>query len=249
MAKKRKKQKKLCIFLVSVLLALTVFVTLVGMKVISVNTLFAAGYPVKGVDVSHYQGEVDWSQMKDQGMEFAYIKATEGSGHVDDYFEKNWTKAREAGMVCGAYHFFSFESEGKKQAKHFIKKVGRRSGMLIPVIDVEYYGKYAEKPPKNEKVEKELGEMIGELEKEYGKKPMIYCTYSVYNRYIKEQFSDIPLWIRNVYYLPKDIGREWTFWQYTDKARLAGYEGEEEAIDCNAFRWEKEKLQDYILEK
>ena len=60
-------------------------------------------YPVRGVDVSHYQGDIDWSVFERQGIEFAYIKATEGSGMVDDRFWENWDKAREAGIKAGAY--------------------------------------------------------------------------------------------------------------------------------------------------
>lgn len=246
--KKQGKKRKWLILLAVVLLAAVVFSVLVGTKVIRINTLLAAGYPVQGIDVSHYQGEIDWAAMKQQGMDFAYIKATEGSAHLDDKFVKNWEGAERAEMLCGAYHFFSFESEGKKQAEHFIEVVGGLKGKLIPVIDVEYYGKYAKTPPDVEKVRKELGDMIDVLEGEYGKKPMIYCTYNVYRKYIEGAFDEVPLWIRNVYYPPEDIGREWTLWQYTDKAQLDGYQGDEKSIDCNVFRGEEEQLNHYIIQ-
>ena len=152
--KKQGKKRKWLIPLAVVLLAAVVFSVLVGTKVIRINTLLAVGYPVHGIDVSHYQGEIDWAAMKQQGMDFAYIKATEGSAHEDECFDKNWEQAKAAGMLRGAYHFFSFESEGKKQAEHFIKKVGDLKGSLIPVIDVEYYGKYVKTPPDVEKVRK-----------------------------------------------------------------------------------------------
>ncbi len=246
--KKQGKNRKWLILSAVVLLAVIVFSVLVGTKVIRINTLLAAGYPVQGIDVSHYQGEIDWPKMKQQGMDFAYIKATEGSAHEDDYFDKNWKNAKAAEMLCGAYHFFSFESEGAKQAEHFIKKVGDLKGSLIPVIDVEYYGKYAETPPDVEKVRKELGEMVDTLEEKYGRKPMIYCTYNVYRKYIEGAFDEVPLWIRNVYYPPEDIGRKWMLWQYTDRAQLDGYQGEEKSIDCNVFREEKGQLNQYVIQ-
>lgn len=246
--KKQGKKRKWLIPLAVVLLAAVVFSVLVGTKVIRINTLLAAGYPVQGIDVSHYQGEIDWAKMKQQGMDFAYIKATEGSAHEDKRFDKNWKEAKAAGMLCGAYHFFSFESEGAKQAEHFIKKVGDLKGSLIPVVDVEYYGKYAEIPPDVEKVRKELREMVGALEKKYGRKPMIYCTYSVYRKYLDGAFDEVPLWIRNVYYPPEDIGRKWTLWQYTDRAQLDGYQGEEKSIDCNVFQGEKGQLNNYVIQ-
>lgn len=246
--KKQRKKRKWLIPLAVVLLAVVVFSALVGTKVIRINTLLAAGYPVQGIDVSHYQGEIDWAAMKRQGMDFVYIKATEGSAHEDECFDKNWEQAKAAGMLRGAYHFFSFESEGKKQAEHFIKKVGDLRGSLIPVIDVEYYGKYVKTPPDVEKVRKEVRDMIDALEEEYGEKPMIYCTYNVYWKYIEGAFDEVPLWIRNVYYPPEDIGRKWTLWQYTDKAQLDGYQGDEESIDCNVFRGEIGQLNNYILQ-
>lgn len=248
MKKQKKQVKRRCwIALGIVVFVAGIFSLLVGTKVVRINTLLAAGYPVQGIDVSHYQGEIDWEKMKSQGINFAYIKATEGSAHEDKKFGKNWKDAKEAGMLCGAYHFFSFESEGKKQAEHFIKSVGDLSGSLIPVLDVEYYGKYADTPPEKEKVQKELNDMVQALEQTYGKKPMIYCTYSVYRKYIEGAFDEVPLWIRNVYYPPEDIGREWTLWQYTDRAQLEGYQGGEKSIDCNVFRGEKEQLEEYIL--
>ena len=246
--KKQGKKRKWLIPLAVVLLAAVVFSVLVGTKVIRINTLLAAGYPVHGIDVSHYQGEIDWAAMKQQGMDFAYIKATEGSAHEDECFDKNWEQAKAAGMICGAYHFFSFESEGAKQAEHFIKKVGDLKGSLIPVVDVEYYGKYVKTPPDVEKVRKEVRDMIDALEGEYGEKPMIYCTYNVYRKYIEGVFDGVPLWIRNVYYPPEDIGRKWTLWQYTDRAQLDGYQGEEKSIDCNVFQGEKGQLNNYVIQ-
>ncbi|MBF1041028.1 MAG: glycoside hydrolase family 25, partial [Lachnospiraceae bacterium] len=99
-------------------------------------------YRWKGMDVSHYQGEIDWKHLKAQGISFAYIKATEGSGLSDAYFAQNFENAEKNGVVTGAYHFFSFDSDAKTQAQNYIRAVGDLSGHLIPAIDVEYYGSY-----------------------------------------------------------------------------------------------------------
>ena len=119
---------------------------------------------------------------------------------------------------------------------------------MIPVIVVEYYGKYVKTPPDVEKVRKEVRDMIDALEGKYGEKPMIYCTYNVYRKYIEGVFDEVPLWIRNVYYPPEDIGRKWTLWQYTDRAQLDGYQGEEKSIDCNVFQGEKGQLNNYVIQ-
>ena len=98
------------------------------------------GYTIKGVDVSSYQGDIDWDVLSSQGIEFAYIKATEGSSTVDRCFEANWQGASKTDLRIGAYHFFSFESSGENQAKLFCGTVKALPDMLPPVIDVEFYG-------------------------------------------------------------------------------------------------------------
>src|SRR5438128_688135 len=78
-------------------------------------------YPVWGIDVSHYQGRIDWKTVASaEHIRFAYIKATEGASSVDKQFSGNWRKARAAGLQVGAYHYFSFCSPGQKQAEHFL---------------------------------------------------------------------------------------------------------------------------------
>lgn len=72
----------------------------------------AERYDVKGVDISYYQGDIDWQVLAD-GLSFVYMKATEGSSHQDIRFEENLEGALETGLAVGAYHFFSFESSGK----------------------------------------------------------------------------------------------------------------------------------------
>lgn len=113
--KKQGKKRKWLIPLAVVLLAAVVFSVLVGTKVIRINTLLAVGYQVHGIDVSHYQGEIDWAAMKQQGMDFAYIKATEGSAHEDECFDKNWEQAKAAGMLRGAYHFLVSKARGRSR--------------------------------------------------------------------------------------------------------------------------------------
>ena len=223
------------------------FLMLVLSKKIHINTWFAKQYEVQGVDVSHYQGEIDWQKIKEQGISFAFIKATEGSSHVDEKFLDNWKQAEEAGMIKGAYHFFSFDSSGKTQAKLYRKTVGTLTGNLIPVIDVEYYGKKEKNPPSKEEVRSNLQTMLDLLEKEYQVKPMIYTTYKVYHTYIKDTFKEYPLWIRNVYYPPVDVIEGWDIWQYSDTGILDGYTGKEVYIDQNVFYGTKEQLKEYLV--
>ena len=202
-------------------------------------------YPVVGADLSHYQGTVDWKVLSEENLQFVYIKATEGSSHVDSRFAENWKQADRTDLKVGAYHFFSFDSPGETQAVNFITSAGIREGMLPPVVDVEYYADKKENPPQPEAVREQLQNMLLKLEEYYQTVPVIYSTEEVWNRYLKGYFDGYPLWIRNVYTRP-GIRDPWTFWQYTNRARLDGYSGEETFIDLNVFNGSKEQWEQWL---
>lgn len=204
-------------------------------------------YPVVGADLSHYQGTVDWEILSEEDLQFVYIKATEGSSHVDPRFAENWKQANRTDLTAGAYHFFSFDSPGETQAVNFITSVGSREGMLPPVVDVEYYADKKDNPPKPEAVREQLQNMLSRLEEYYQTIPVIYSTEEVWNRYLKGYFDGYPLWIRNVYRRP-GIEEPWTFWQYTNRARLDGYSGEETFIDLNVFHGSEEQWEQWLDE-
>jgi len=193
-------------------------------------------YPVRGVDVSSYQGEIDWHTLSSQNISFAFIKATEGSSFVDPCFEYNYSEAQKCGIPVGAYHFFSYDSPGKTQAENFIKAVRPFEGMLPPVIDLEFYGDKKKDPPDREYVSEELSDMLAALEEHYGLKPIIYATEFSYKLYISGEYDGYDIWIRDVFASPiLSDGREWTFWQYADRETLDGYNGKEKHIDMNVF--------------
>lgn len=240
------KLKKRYIVAGVIAVSLTAFVTLVLMtknKIIQPNNLIGPLYEIQGVDVSNYQGDIDWQKMEDTGIDFAYIKATEGSSHVDASFEENWAEAQDTDIYIGAYHFFSFESSGLTQADHYISTVGNLDGKLLPVIDVEWYANNMGSVDV-ESARVELAMMLDMLETEYERKPVIYTTYSAYGTIIKGYFDDYDLWIRNVYYTPvldmNNVG--WKYWQYSDRGKFDAYTGTEKYIDLNIFRGSKEEF-------
>lgn len=217
---------------------------LIKNKILTPAMIQAKKYEVRGVDVSRYQGEIDWEVLSREGIEFAFLKATEGSSHVDNKFLYNMAEAYETGLCVGAYHFFSFDSPGAGQALHYINTVGSLQDKMPPMIDFEFYGDKDENPPEPEAVRRELQALLSVLEEEYGVKPIIYATATTYKMYIEGHFQEYPIWIRNVYYeTALENGREWTFWQYKDNALLDGYSGEEEKIDLNVFRGSKKELE------
>ncbi len=230
------KRLKYVLFAFFVLLfAVCVLITLMYFKVIKLN------HPtgIKGADISAYQGEIDWDLLS-KNLDFIFIKATEGSSYTDDCFTANFSGAMSEGLLTGAYHFFSYDSSGKSQADHFISTVGFHSGMLPPVIDVEFYGEYYKNPKSAEDVKNDLKDMIDALEKFYGVKPIIYCTAKA-QRIYGEIFDGCPLWVRNVYIKPLDDS--WLFWQYSDTEELEGYSGDEKYIDMNVFNGDYQELE------
>ena len=111
-------------------------------------------------------------------------------------------------------------------------------------MDVEYYGDKEKNPPPKEQVVSELTDMLQALEQEYGVKPMLYRTYTVYFKYLSDSFTDYPLWIRNVYFSPNmNLKSRWTLWQYSDTDVLNGYHGDEIYIDRNVYCADRDQFQ------
>ena len=197
-------------------------------------------WEIFGVDVSSYQGEVDWSALAEQGVDFAFVKATEGSMLQDRQFAANWAGARAAGVIVGAYHFLSYDSPGETQADNFISAVPVSEGALPPVVDIEFYGAYLEHPPEKDQVRAILDPLLERLEEHYGVRPILYVTYRSYYRYLAGDYGDYPIWCSSPTVFPLLPG--WDFWQYSHTGRLEGYRGSQQYIDLNVFRGSRERL-------
>ena len=221
--------------LAGIVLACVIICVLLYFGIVHINNPELSGYKTKGVDVSSYQGDIDWAVLSSQGIDFAYIKATEGSSTVDRCFEANWQGASKTDLRIGAYHFFSFESSGENQAKLFCGTVKALPDMLPPVIDVEFYGSFHTADDINvEAVKKELRSMIDILTEQYGVKPVIYVSSATYDTIVKDDFTDCGIWYRSVYSkIPSGI--KWTIWQYSNRHVLKGYNGSERYIDMNVI--------------
>ncbi len=239
---------RLITIIISVVIVLCIVMfSLVWNGVIILNGLFSKKYSVKGIDVSSYQGEIDWDKLSTQDISFVFIKATEGSSFVDKNFSYNFESAQKTSLAVGAYHFFSYDSEGETQAQNFIDTVKPYKGMLPPVIDLEFYADKEENPPDRAAVEKQLKILLNLLEEHYGQKPIIYATEKSYKLYLSNGYKDYDIWIRNVVSTPKlSDNRDWTFWQYTNRERLDGYNGEEKYIDMNVFNGSVEEFNNYV---
>ena len=241
-------KKKPLIFglIIFVLVCGGVFFYLFYNGIILINNRYIKEYPIRGVDVSSYQGNIDWDVLAGNGIKFAFIKATEGSTHIDSYFMQNYEDAVKNDLRIGAYHFFSFDSPGSTQAQNYISVVPKDYDMLPPVADVEFYGDKTKYPPDKNDVTKELSEFLLIIEEYYEKKPIIYATEKTYMLYISGDFNDYSIWIRNVISRPSLAdNRSWTFWQYTNRVVLDGYEGVEKYIDMNVYNGSINDFENY----
>ncbi len=201
------------------------------------DTLRLTTYEVHGIDVSHYQSYIDWEAVANEDITFAFVKAGEGITISDSLFSHNWKEMKRVGIIRGAYHFFRPEVSATKQAYSFIKNVRLESGDLPPVLDVEVTGNLSKK-----ELVKSVKEWIIVIEKEYKTKPILYTNMKMYHKYFEGQLEDHPVWIARynsrIPYLSPN--KNWDFWQYGNRGRLAGIKGH---VDFNVFRGTQHELE------
>ena len=216
----------------SIIASLAILLTalLIGRGIIIPNEPSKKTYPIRGIDVSHHNGYIDWKRVAEHGITFAFIKATEGSDWIDSRFSENWKNANEHGITTGAYHYFSTMSPGSTQADNHINTVPKVPGMLPPVIDIEFSRDRSQMT--DDEFHRNFNILRARLEEHYGVKPIIYTTRTFHFDYLKGQPVE-PLWTRSVFWKPYDLAKSWTFWQYSCLGRVPGIEG---AVDLNVFR-------------
>jgi lysozyme len=197
--------------------------------------------PVQGIDVSHHQGPIDWAAVRKQGMAFAYVKATEGRDWVDRRHADNMREAREAGLLAGAYHFFSFCRDGAEQARNFLAHADIRAGDLVPVLDVETAGNCSGRPD-SRRLHREVKAFLDTVEGAVGQRPLIYTTYWFHLRHMGREFDGERFWIRNLYWKP-GRGIDWVFWQHAVE-ELPGVRGD---VDRNEFAFGHHRLAEFTL--
>ena len=189
-------------------------------------------FPVRGIDVSHHQGRIDWGMVRKTGVHFAFIKSSEGADHRDTRFKANWSAAKEAGVARGAYHFFTFCSPGRSQAENFLSRLSSDAGELPPVADVEFAGNCKGRPG-YDRIRSELGAFLRRLEAALGRRPIIYLTDDSYLRIVEGYFERYSLWPRSVIGQPSESEYGgWLFWQYAGNGRVSGIGTR---VDLNVF--------------
>lgn len=180
------------------------------------------------LDVSRFQGKIDYGQVTGSPLKWIYIKATEGM-NTDPMFQTNVQGAKAANMHVGAYCFFSVLSGARAQATHFlntVKSVGVEYD-LIPMVDVENLKSYTP-----EQLVDSLKLFVDILEAEYHTKPLIYSGEHFFLKYLKA-FAGYPLWIaKYADKAPNLDGVDYILWQVSEKGIVNGIEG---YVDVSLF--------------
>ncbi|HXT02389.1 MAG TPA: GH25 family lysozyme [Elusimicrobiota bacterium] len=194
-------------------------------------------YGVRGIDISHYQHRVDWSVVKNDGLSFVYMKATEGAEGVDEEFAANWAGAKTAGLRRGAYHFYNFCKGGAAQAALFVKTVPADSGALPPTVDLEDSGDCKAMPAKAA-FRKSFAAFVTAVQAAYGTLPVIYVNSNIYAKYFEGENDAYKVWVADVKHASPDVPG-WTIWQYGWHGTVAGIAGE---VDLDVFNGTPEML-------
>lgn len=196
---------------------------------------YPKGYEIHGIDISHYQGRINWDRLRSNAMvngnpvRFVIIKSTEGSSRVDPNFDDNFYLAKHYGFIRGAYHFYTTNTSARSQAYQYLAHVHLEKGDLPPVLDVEH-------KPKDENIadfQTDILTWLHIVEDKYGVKPIIYTYYKFKETYLNAPvFDDYPYWIAHYYVDKVKYKGKWQFWQHTDAGNLPGIKGN---VDLNIF--------------
>lgn len=187
---------------------------------------------VVGIDVSHYQGKVDWQAVAKSGISFVFIKATDGVTH-DPLFASHWNGAREAGLKRGAYHFFRPLPDTLQQATALIGALGSEWGELPPVLDFELLG-----GAHADEALKAAMQWMQTLRESCGRAPILYTGFSFWTSSLHDSplFAEHPLWIAQYSSTMQpripNAWKTWTFWQHSEKGQVKGIKG---PVDLNRF--------------
>ncbi len=206
-----------------------------------------AKHDIHGIDVSKWQGDINWRQLRKADIAFAYIKSTEGGDHVDDRFREYWRGAKRAGIPRGAYHFYYFCRSAREQAQWFIKNTPKDPSALPPVLDIEWnhQSKTCKLRPEPAKVRRDMKTFLRLIEAHYGKRPMIYTTVDFHRQNLQGHLNNYRFWVRSVADHPDQTypQRDWHFWQYTGTGRVPGISGD---TDINVFVGGKDAWREWL---
>lgn len=205
----------------------------------------AKGATINGVDISAYQGNVSWSQIKASGRQFAFVRISDGLNSPDSKFAQNWPAMKTAGVVRGSYQFFRPSQDPGLQAQMVIDKLaaagGIKPGDLPPVLDLESADGLA-----SNVVVSKAKVWLNKIETALNVKPIVY-TAAFMSNVIGDNFGAYTLWVANYQTTCPTMPSGWTdwhFWQHTDSGSVPGVSGN---VDADYFNGTLAQLQTLTL--
>lgn len=202
----------------------------------------AAGPTTPGIDVSYYQGDINWDAVAGSDIKFAYVRVSDGVRFVDPKFDRNWSESGRVGLARGAYQFFRGNQDPIAQAKLFVEKMGPLGpNDLPPMLDIE--AAKSDGVPPDQLVRNALA-WADYVEKATGKRPIIYTGYYFWNNEAggSDAFRDYDVWIANYsaeWPLVPDPWQTWTMFQHTSSGQVPGIAGN---VDMNLFNGDMRAL-------
>lgn len=202
---------------------------------------------IYGIDVSHHNNHVDWEKLTlgcdadgvvhqdgigrySQPVVFAFVKSTEGATVFDEMFNYNFAEAKRCGIVRGAYHFLTTAAvEG--QIENFIRHTHLEKGDLPPVLDIEINPDVMQRD--SAKLLNMALSWLNAVEAHYGKRPIIYCSNSYYDRFLRSRLGDYQCWIAR-YSETKNPDFDHVIWQFSERGQVKAIE--KSHTDLNLFR-------------
>jgi lysozyme len=205
--------------------------------------------PIQGIDVSSHNGDIDWQAVKAAGIDFAYLKTTEGGDYADTTFFQNWKLAEAAGVHRGAYHFMYWCRAADQQALFFMVNVPNDPDALPPVLDLEWNDDSPSCPGAVSpgKAIPMIKTLLKAMEARTGKRPIIYTDLNFYRDILAAgAFKDYPFWLRSTAATPDRLypGRSYTYWQFTGTGRVPGIRGD---VDRNVFNGTADEWQTWLI--
>ncbi len=188
---------------------------------------FSAGGTVRyeGIDVSEWQGEIDWQRVKDAGIEIAYIRSSAGSAYRDPRFAENYAGAKENGIKVGFYHYVTARNtdQARQQAEFFVNIIGSTTPECRLAMDFESFGSLTVAQIN------EISEVfLQTVQERSGRQVCIYSDASNARSVFDERLTKYPLWVADYYVENPEPNGKWNVWagfQFTDVGRVDGING------------------------
>jgi GH25 family lysozyme M1 (1,4-beta-N-acetylmuramidase) len=206
-------------------------------------TVCGVGPTVKGIDVSKWQGTIDWDEVAADGVEYAIIRVSDGLGYIDEQFERNWSEAARVGLVRGTYQFFRSDEDPTAQAELLLERMGPLApGDFPPTIDLESTDGIG-----NAERIRRVHTWMDRVMADVGARPFIYSgKYWWQDNMATTEFNEHPRW--HAQYTSADCPNlatqwpDWQFWQHSSTGRVQGIGGGNSNVDMNRFNGDRAAL-------